>query len=116
MTEKQIPIKEVRLNNNCPVCYSKKGLILTFKQTIVENSFYKSITSDITNSIECDTCHTTIYPVQWTDEIERVFEYHQKTVVPKKTSTYLKKKSWIIIVTVVLIAFIVLTLTIYPKL
>jgi hypothetical protein len=116
MTEKQIPIKEVRLNNNCPVCYSKKGLILTFKQTIVENSFYKSITSDITNTIECDRCKTTIYPVQWTDEIERVFEYHQKTVVPKKTSTYLKKKGWIIIVAVVLIALTILILTIYPNL
>ena len=117
MTERTIiTIKEVTLNNNCPVCYSKKGLILTFKQKIIENNFYKSITSEITNNIKCNTCNTTIYPVQWTDDIERVFEYHQKTVVPKKTSTYLKKRAWIIIVAVILIAFIVLILTIYPKL
>ena len=116
MTEEQIPIKKVKLNNNCPVCYNKKGLILTFKQTIAENSLYKSITSNITNNIECNTCHATIYPVQWTDDIERVFKYHQKTVVPKKASTYLKKKSWVIIVLGILMAFIILALTIYPNL
>ena len=33
----------------------------------------------------------------WTEDIERVFEYHQKAFVPKKPSTKLKKKAWLFI-------------------
>jgi hypothetical protein len=91
-------------------------LLLTFKQKIVETNFYKSISPEITNDIKCNNCNTIIYPVQWTDTIEQVFEYHKKTVVPKKTSTYLKKWSWIIIVAGILIAFTIFVLIIYPKL
>lgn len=97
MSEKFITLKEVALNNNCPECFSKVGLRLTFKQKFIETSFYKSITNTINHNIVCETCNTTIYPVQWTDDIERVFEYHQKAFTPKKTSTYLKKLSWIVI-------------------
>ena len=114
MAEKQITIKEAKLNNNCPVCYSKKGLRLSFRQKIVETKLYKSITPEITNDIECRNCRTIIYPVQWTDDLERVFEYHKKTIVPKKTSTYLKKGAWIIIMATILIAFIVVILLTYP--
>ena len=31
MKEQFITIKEVRLNNNCPECFSQEGLKLTFK-------------------------------------------------------------------------------------
>ncbi|MFD1614524.1 hypothetical protein [Gelatiniphilus marinus] len=110
MSEKFITIKEVALNNNCPECFSKDGLRLTFKQKFMENNFYKSITKEVTQKLDCKTCNTTIYPVQWTDDIERVFEYHQKALTPKKTSTYLKKLSWIAILFIaVVIAGIVFT-------
>jgi len=97
MAEKQITIKEVSLNNNCPECYNTNGLQLTFKQKFKETNLYKSITSETIQEIECKTCNTIIYPVMWTDDIERVFEYHQKAFVPKKPSTKLKKKAWLII-------------------
>ena len=116
MSEKFITIKEFALNNNCPECYSKDGLRLTFKQKFIETKFYKSITKDIKNSIVCKTCNTTIYPVQWTDDIDRVFEYHQKAFVPKKPSIYLKKLTWIIIISVVVIIATVLFLLLYNKL
>ena len=113
MSEKFITIKEFTLNNNCPECYSKDGLRLTFKQKFIETKFYKSITKDIKNSIACKTCNTVIYPVQWTDDIERVFEYHQKAFEPKNPSTYLKKSSWIIITSVIIIIAAILFIVLY---
>ncbi|MFD1161475.1 MULTISPECIES: hypothetical protein [Hwangdonia] len=116
MSEKFITIKEVALNNNCPECFSKDGLRLTFKQKFLDTKFYKSITADVSHSIACKTCNSTIYPVQWTDDIERVFEYHQRAFEPKKASTYLKKLSWIAILFIaVVIAGIVFTV-LYAKL
>lgn len=110
MSKRFIAIKEFTLNNNCPECYSKDGLRLTFKQKFIETKFYKSITKDIKNNIVCKTCNSTIYPVQWTDDIERVFEYHQKAFIPKKASTYLKKLSWIVIICIAII-FTAISLT-----
>jgi len=116
MSEKFITIKEVALNNNCPECYSKDGLRLTFKQKFLETNFYKSITKEVSHSIACKTCNNTIYPVQWTDDIERVFEYQKKAFVPKKTSTYLKKLSWIVIILVAIIIAAIVFTVLYSKL
>ncbi|WP_111308501.1 hypothetical protein [Confluentibacter sediminis] len=110
MDENLITVKEVSLNNNCPECYGKEGLILTFKQKVIQNQFYKSITLDITHSIHCKTCNNAIYPVQWTDDIERIVEYQQKSFTPMTPSTYIKKTSWIIIASVSLIAITIILL------
>lgn len=103
MDENLITIKEVILPNNCPECYGQGGLVLIFKQKVTETQFYKSITSDILHEIECKTCHNPIYPVQWTDDMERVVEYQQKAFTPMATSTYIKKTSWIIIAAIFVI-------------
>ncbi|MFD2822816.1 hypothetical protein ACFS5M_03985 [Lacinutrix iliipiscaria] len=97
MAEKLITIKEIKLNNNCPECYNTNGLQLTFKQKFKETTLYKSITDETTQEIECKTCNTIIYPVMWTDDIERVFEYQRKAFTPKKSSIKLKKKAWLLI-------------------
>lgn len=97
MPDKFINLKVVKLKNNCPECYSNEDLYLTFKQRFVETTFYKSITTEIKHHIECKNCNSIIYPVQWTDDIELVFKYHHKAMVPKKKTTYLKKTSWVII-------------------
>ena len=110
MSEKLITIKEVALNNNCPECYSKKGLLLTFQQKLKETKFYKSITSKITHKIECKTCNTIIYPVQWTEDIERVFEYQKKAFVPKKSSKYFKKAYWITITLILIVVIVIITI------
>ncbi|MFI1772941.1 hypothetical protein [Thalassobellus citreus] len=91
MQDKLILIKEVHLKNNCPECYSKEGLILSFKQRFIETKFKKSITTEVKHEIDCRTCNTSIYPVQWTDDIERVVAYQKKAFIPKKASTFLKK-------------------------
>ncbi|WP_136480410.1 hypothetical protein [Cognatitamlana onchidii] len=108
MIEKFVDIKEVSLNNNCPECFSKEGLRLKFSQKIVETRFYKSITSSIKYDLFCKNCNTTIYPVQWTQDIEQVVEYQQKAFKPKQNSTFIKKLTWVLVG--VKIAFISLLL------
>ena len=41
----------------------------------------------------CEKCKSTIYPVSWTEDIERMFDYYQKTVVPEKKSSKQTKSS-----------------------
>src|SRR5690606_8126248 len=98
MEEKFITIKEVALNNNCPECYNTNGLQLTFKQKFVETRFYRSITKETTHLLACNTCNTNIYPVRWTEDIERVFNYHQKAFTPKAPKFKLKKSAWLLII------------------
>jgi preprotein translocase subunit SecF len=116
MGEKFIDVKEVALKNNCPECYNNSGLRLTFKQKIKDTKFYKSITPDIDHEMICTNCKLVIYPVQWTDDIERVFEYQKKAFVPKTSSTFLKKGSWIAIVLVFILMALILFLVFYLNL
>lgn len=104
-TEELKPIKKVALKNNCPECFSTDGLQLTFKQKFIETSFYKSISSEISHEIYCNTCESIIYPERWTYDIERVFEYQQKAFTPKPASKYFKKIFWIIVISALIIAF-----------
>ncbi len=116
MPEKFIEFKALVLKNNCPQCYSTDGLRLTFKQKVVETALYKSITSEIQDELACKTCNSIIYPVQWTDDIERVVDYQKKALSPKKPSTYLKKATWLIIAAVILAIIAILFLVFYRKL
>lgn len=110
MEEKYFTLREVELNNNCPECYSRDGLQLTFKQRFIENFFYKAISTETSHSLFCKVCKTAIFPARWTDDLERVFEYQQRASPPKSASFKLKPVSWILIVAtaVLLIAAIVL--------
>jgi len=103
MQESFFTLKEVALNNNCPECYSKEGLQLTFKQKFVENRFYKAITEETSHALFCNTCETDIFPIQWTDDIERVFEYQKKATPAKPKSVKLKQMSWFLIIASLLI-------------
>lgn len=105
MHNKFFTLREVELNNNCPECYSRDGLQLTFRQRFIENFFYKAISSETVHSLFCNVCKTMIFPARWTEDIDRVFEYQQRASPPKPTSFKLKTSSWILIlITVVLIA------------
>lgn len=103
MSEKFLTIKEVALNNNCPECFNNEGLQLTFKQLFKETAFYKSLTQDVSHEITCEKCETVIYPVQWRDDIERVFDYQKKAFQPRKSSFKLKKLFWILFIIMSLI-------------
>ncbi|MDO5972193.1 hypothetical protein Q4Q35_20535 [Flavivirga aquimarina] len=115
MSKKLVTIKEVVLKNNCPECYNNEGLRLIFMQKMIDTKFYQSMTSQISHEINCKTCDTVIYPVKWTDDIERVFEYQKKAFVPQKASTYLKKMSWVFIISTIIVVFALL-LAVYSNL
>lgn len=97
MNDQWITVKEVSLNNNCPECYSKEGLELTFKQEFIDTKFSKSITQNISSQMHCNTCDTEIYPVSWTEDIERIYEYQMKAFEPKKASKKMKPLFWILL-------------------
>jgi hypothetical protein len=106
MEEKFFTVKEVSLNNNCPECYSKDGLELTFKQRFVENTFYKAISNDVKHSLVCHTCNTEIFPVRWTNDLEQVVNYQQRAFVPKSATFKLKKLSLVILVITIILVVI----------
>lgn len=84
--EKLIVIKEAHLNNNCPECFNQ-DLNLTFYQKHTYGSFFHKTTGDLSHKLVCNTCKTTIYPVSWTEDIERMYAYYQKTAVPAQKSS-----------------------------
>lgn len=79
-------IKQADITNNCPECFNQ-NMTLTFYQKHLHNRFYHRITSEIQHRIQCNKCQSVIYPVKWTEDIERIFEYYQKTVQPEKSRT-----------------------------
>ncbi|WP_411767203.1 hypothetical protein [Winogradskyella sp. A3E31] len=97
-TSKYFTLKEARLNNNCPECYSSEGLQLVFRQKFVENAFYKAVTLDTIKEMHCTNCNMEIFPVRWTDDIEQVVAYQTRAVNPKPKSIKLKTLTWILIV------------------
>ncbi len=84
--EKNVVIKEFELTNNCPECYNQL-LKLSFYQKHTYSPFFHRITSQVSHEIKCKTCFSMIYPVNWTEDIERVFEYYSKLVKPEKKAT-----------------------------
>ncbi len=93
--EKLVTIKQAILTNNCPECYNQ-DLKLSFFQRHRYGKLYHRTTSDVTHQLVCNTCGSTIYPVKWTDDIERSFGYYQKMVVPEKGSLRFTTLFWIL--------------------
>ncbi|MGB5821751.1 MAG: hypothetical protein WBG90_19870 [Saonia sp.] len=102
MSKKKLEvIKEADLTNNCPECFNQE-LKLTFYQKHKYGSLFHRTTGEVSNEIKCKTCGSSIYPVKWTPDIERVFEYYQKMAVPERAS--LKFTSLFYILMLMLIA------------
>ena len=99
MKANYIHIKTESLNNNCPECFSTEGLQLSFKQKYKETRFYKSVTNDIIYKLNCNICNTEIFPVRWTNDIERIIDYKKKAFTPKPKSFKLKRLAWIFLIT-----------------
>lgn len=74
-------VKEAVITNNCPECYNQE-MTLKFLQRHLYNRLYHRTTSEVQHEIKCNKCHSLIYPVKWTEDIERSFDYYQKTVNP----------------------------------
>lgn len=112
MGDKFFTLRAVALHNNCPECYSRDGLQLTFKQRFIENYFYKAISNETTHSLFCDVCKTVIFPVRWDDDIDRVFEYQQRASSPKPKSFKLKPTFWILLGLFVTLAIVIVAIVV----
>lgn len=95
--EKNLVLKEADITNNCPECYNQE-LKLTFFQKHTYNAFYHRTTNEVTHEIKCKKCNSIIYPVNWTPDIERVFDYYNKLVSPDRPSVRFTTLFFIILI------------------
>ncbi|MFI2741352.1 hypothetical protein ACG2LH_01320 [Zhouia sp. PK063] len=109
MKTKQKILKTAALTNNCPECYANDGLHLSFYQKMVKTKWYTKQTTEITEELVCQKCNSTIYPVRWTDDIERVYDFYYRSILPINTSFQFSKLSYILMG--VAIGFIVVSTT-----
>lgn len=103
-------LKESTLSNNCPECYSKNSLVLSFKQKKNISKYFINRKGNILESLYCNKCENQIFPGQWTEDIERVYNYHKKTITPILPSSKLTKLSYILLA---LFLFLLIVIGIY---
>ena len=94
-----------RLTNNCPTCFANDGLEFTFSQKETNTKYYTKAAHTISETLYCHNCTTTIYPVNWTDDIERVYQYNKKLV--QERNSKIRPKA----ITYVLLALLVAIIT-----
>ncbi len=97
MKELYTTLKEAALNNNCPKCYSTEGLHITFKQKHIKSTWFNRRTDEISSQLFCKTCNQHIYPVDWNEDIERVYEYHRKASPAKPKYFKPSRNLWLAI-------------------
>ncbi|WP_025742744.1 hypothetical protein [Aquimarina pacifica] len=105
MKTEYITLKETTLTNNCPECYSTDGMVLSFKQQMTTSKFLIKTKSNVVENIFCTKCENEIFPGQWTLDIERVYNYHKKTIPRKKGSIQFTKPFYF--VTFILLAILI---------
>jgi hypothetical protein len=98
MTETIHTLHRAQLKNNCPECYHTDSLELSFSQTEKENKLYSKASREVVSNMHCGNCNTTIYPVSWDEDLERIYEYHRKLARPKPSGIKLKPLAYIFIV------------------
>ncbi len=52
-----------RLNNNCPTCFAREGLELSFTQDKTATKIYEKAEKEINSKMFCHTCGNDIFPV-----------------------------------------------------
>lgn len=100
--EKLVTIKQANLTNNCPECFNQ-DLKLSFFQKHRHGKLFRKTTGEVTHQLVCNKCGSTIYPVKWTDDIERTFDYYKKMVVPEKASLKFTSLFWIFLLVLIAI-------------
>lgn len=99
------------LKNNCPTCFGTDGLEFTFTQEEKETPLFKKPALQINETLYCKTCNNAIYPVNWTEDIERVFDYNKKIAETHKKYLMVKPLFYILIVlAIVLVAALIYVL------
>ncbi len=76
-------LREAPLNNNCPECFNQ-NLTLRFSQRHLQGKLYHRTCREVRQELQCNTCKTVLYPVQWSEDIERSVAYYEKAVEPAR--------------------------------
>lgn len=113
MTQKSNTLRTARLKNNCPTCFGTDGLEITFTQNEEENAFFHKPNPKIDESIFCHNCKNPIYPVNWTEDIERVYDYNKKIAETNRQYLKVKPLFYILIVTAIIVVAAVLYIWIF---
>jgi hypothetical protein len=98
MTETSHVLHTAKLKNNCPECSLADSLELSFTQLEKENKLYSKASREISSMMHCNSCDTTIYPVSWNEDLERVYEYNRKLAIPKPSGIKLKPLAYLLII------------------
>lgn len=111
MTTELKTIQTTILQCNCPECYSNSGLELSFKQEWKDTFWVKKATDVMREEIYCKHCEFPIYPVKWTEDIERLYEYNLKraekeTFFKVKSQTYMIGAIAVAVVAIVVYALV----------
>ncbi len=111
MSRKTHILHIARLKNNCPTCGGTNGLELTFTQDEKENAFLHRPNPKIDDRLFCHNCKNPIYPVNWTEDIERVYDYNKK--IAESHRKYLKVNPLLYILIFAAIILVAATLYIF---
>ncbi len=103
--EKMQVIKEADLTNNCPVCFSQE-LKLTLYQKHKYSRLYHKATDEISCEIKCKKCGSIIYPVNWTEDIERVYDYYTKSLGETRSSVRFTMLFYVIVLLMIILVAI----------
>ncbi len=115
MKTEYITLKETILNNNCPECYATESLLLSFKQEKIFSKFMVKTKAAIIEKMNCKKCESEIFPGRWTDDIERVYNYHKKTIHPESSTIRFTSSFYILLLSIVLVVISVVYIYIeYP--
>lgn len=90
-------IHQATLKNNCPECFATNGIKISFYQEEKENAVQTKASNMIKTALQCQTCHSYIYPIQYTEDIERVYEYHYKQALPLKRKSKWKPLAFVLL-------------------
>jgi hypothetical protein len=103
-------LHKAKLINHCPTCFATDGLELVFTQEKTHSKFYEKVAKEINYKMYCHSCNNQIYPVNWTDDIERVYEYNRKLAKPSNTGIKLKP---LLLYSILLVAIIIVAAIMY---
>ncbi len=103
-------LHSAKINNNCPECFLTEGLEFSFSQTEKETQLYKKASEKIEEVLYCHNCKNVIYPVNWNDDIERVYSYHKKLARSIPHGYRLKSLAYLIIILDVLVLGLIIFL------
>ncbi len=103
MTLKTHKLHSARSKNNCPTCFGTEGLEFTFTQEEKDGAFFTKPTKQIDEALYCHNCKNMIYPVNWTEDIERVYEYNKKLAETQRQFLKVKPLFYIVILAAIIV-------------